>query len=397
MITDRFKDKRILIWGYGREGQSTERFLQTYCAPSEVEIYEGGREGIEEGKWDFIIKSPGIKAEALSAKYTSQTELFLDAFAAQTIGITGTKGKSTTSVLLRDALAAAQGRKVILVGNIGLPCLDYYGDIDKDTIVVFEMSCHQLAHAKTSPHVAVFLNLYEEHLDQYGTFDKYFAAKANIALHQKEGDFFICGDDVPEIPTAAKTVIIPREAPAEFDTQLLGEHNQFNARVVHYICAEIFGCADADIRAAIAAFRGLPHRLEPVGKVGGIDFYDDSISTIPAATIEALRAIPNAQTVLVGGMDRHIDYQLLEDFIREHGEYQYILMYETGARILKELGELPCCHYREDLAGAVALAKEITAEGRACLLSPAAASYGYFKNFEERGDVFAALARGEKS
>ena len=122
-----------------------------------------------------------------------------------------------------------------------------------------------------------------------------------------------------------------------------------------------------------------------------MDYYDDSISTIPQATISAALSLKNAGTLLIGGMDRGIDYTILESFINEHDEYRYVLMYESGMRIYKAVGEKTNVFYVEDLEGAVKKAKQVTRIGEACILSPAAASYGYFKNFEERGDVFKAL------
>ena len=160
------------------------------------------------------------------------------------------------------------------------------------------------------------------------------------------------------------------------------------------LATRLYGCDPDRVRAALKEFTGLRHRLQFAGNIGGVDYYDDSISTIPEAAIAAIRSIPNARTILLGGMDRNIDYDILIDFIREHGEYNYILMYKSGERIFRQVSDLPCCHYREDLEGAVQLAREITPAGGACLLSPAAASYGYFKNFEERGDVFQELIKG---
>ena len=142
------------------------------------------------------------------------------------------------------------------------------------------------------------------------------------------------------------------------------------------------------------SFQGLPHRMQFVASVDGVDYYNDSISTIPQATIEAIRSIPNVKSVLIGGMDRHINYDVLLEFIINHPEYTYIFSYESGRRIYEEVSGLPCCHYRSTLAEAVALAKSVTPKGGACLFSPAAASYGYFKNFEERGEVYAGLVRG---
>ena len=393
-ITDKLNGKRILLWGYGLEGKSTEKFITKYCSVRELTVFQGKREEIDEDAYDYIVKSPGIVAENLSDKYTSMTDLFLEEFSGQVIGVTGTKGKSTTSSMMFTVLSRCSGRPVILVGNIGLPALDYYGEITGDTIIVFEMSCHQLAHAKISPHIALFLNLYEEHLDYYGTMDKYFRAKANITANQKPGDFFFAGNNVPPIETAARGEVISYEDPMHFDMKLKGEHNQFNARFVYAVSTELFGCDPQKVREALKEFTGLQHRLQFVGNYGGIDYYDDSISTIPEAAIAAIKSIPNAGTILIGGMDRGIDYDILTEFIRAHGEYNYILMYKSGARIYKEVSDLPFCQYRDDLAGAAALAGEITPAGKACILSPAAASYGYFKNFEERGDVFQELVKG---
>ena len=392
-ITELLKDKRILLWGYGLEGKSTEKFINKYCDVAELTVFQGKRDEIDEDAYDYIIKSPGIVAWDLSDKFTSMTDLFLSEFSGQVIGITGTKGKSTTSSLLYTVLSKCTDRPALLVGNIGLPALDYYGSITDDTIIVFEMSCHQLAHAAISPHIAVFLNLYEEHLDYYQTMDKYFRAKANITLNQKPGDYLFVGNNVPSLDTKATKTVISYDDPMHFDMKLKGEHNQFNARFVYTISTQLFGCDPGKVREAIGEFTGLRHRMQFAGNYGGVDYYDDSISTIPEAAIAAIRSIPDAGTILLGGMDRNIDYDILIDFIREHGEYNYILMYKSGERIYKEVSNLPYCRYTEDLQGAVAMAKELTPSGKACILSPAAASYGYFKNFEERGDVFQQLIR----
>ena len=387
-IIERLKNKRILIWGYGREGKSTEQFINTFCSVKSLSIFEGKPDELNESKYDCIIKSPGIKVGTYSKKYTSQTELFLEEFASQTIGITGTKGKSTTSSMLYHVLRTCMGENVQLVGNIGLPCLDYYSEYNKDSIIIYEMSCHQLSHLKYSPHIAVFLNLYEDHLDYYGTYENYFSAKKNITLHQNAEDYFFCGNNVPLIDTNAKKRILSYDMPASYDMKLTGKHNQFNARFVYTICTELYGCSDKETRQAIESFVGLPHRMQFVANVGEVDYYNDSISTIPQATIEAIKSISNVKTVLIGGMDRHINYDILIEFITDHPEYTYILSYESGHRIYEKVCYMPCFYYESTLSKAVALAKRITPKGRACLFSPAAASYGYFKNFEERGNAY---------
>ena len=163
-IKDAVKDKRILIWGYGREGKASENYIKNYCEAKSVDVFEGKIHDFDEDEYDIIIKSPGIVMQDYEPlrknKYTSQTELFLNQYRDRIIGITGTKGKSTTSSMLAHVLEKCTDRPVILLGNIGLPCMDYCEQITDDTIIVFELSCHQMKHTKVSPHVAVFLNLY---------------------------------------------------------------------------------------------------------------------------------------------------------------------------------------------------------------------------------------------
>lgn len=395
-IIERLKDKNILIWGYGREGKSTERFINTFCSVQNLSVFEGKVDEINECKYDYIIKSPGIKVDTYSEKYTSQTELFLEEFASQTIGVTGTKGKSTTASMLYFVLRECKSKNVQLVGNIGQPCLDYYSEYNEDTIIVYEMSCHQLSNLKYSPHVAIFLNLYEDHLDYYGTNEKYFSAKKNITLNQGVEDFFFYGDNVPLINTIAQKRKISYDMPLSFDMRLPGEHNQFNARFVYTICTELYGCSAKKVKRAIECFEGLSHRMQFVANVDGVDYYNDSISTIPQATIEAIKSISNVKTVLIGGMDRHINYDILVDFITCHTEYIYIMSYESGRRIYEKVSAMSYCYYENTLSEAVDLARHLTPKGDACLLSPAAASYGYFKNFEERGNAFIQMVLKDK-
>ncbi|MBO4903190.1 MAG: UDP-N-acetylmuramoyl-L-alanine--D-glutamate ligase [Lachnospiraceae bacterium] len=387
----KFDNKAILIWGYGREGQSTEQFLRRCCRPKSIEIFEGKREDIHEDWYDYIIKSPGIAMDGDDPKYTSQTEIFLEAFAGRTVGVTGTKGKSTTAAMLHSVLSEGLNKKVIFLGNIGEPCLSHFEEVDGNTVVVFEMSCHQLAHTAFSPHIAVFLNLYEEHLDYYKTFDRYFAAKQNISRHQTGKDVLYIGAQVPPFQTKAKKIVID-EPVGKYDLKILGGHNNYNAEFVFRVATEQFHIDPGTVRDILHDFEGLPHRLQFIGEKDGILYYDDSISTIPDATVHALQSVPHAYSVLIGGMDRGIDYGTLVRFMKEHKEYAYICMYDSGRRILDELGEQENCYYAKDLQAAVKLAGSVTPQGRACILSPASASYGFFTNFEERGDKFREYA-----
>ncbi len=384
--------KKILIWGYGREGKATERFIKEFCPDSTYAVYEGDRANLNDEEYDYVFVSPGIAFEEKNPKFTSETQVFLEAFADRTIGITGTKGKSTTSCLLYNAIKNS-GKKTCLVGNISVPCLDYYGEMieNPDEIAVFEMSCHQCQRLTVSPHIAVFLNLFEDHLDRYITEERYFEAKKGITKNQTENDYLYVGSQVPLFETKAKRVTVCDDRIDSYDLFIAGEHNQYNAEFVKQICVNLLGLEEAKVREGMKEFHGLPHRLEYAGTYDGVRYYDDSISTIPEATISAVASIDNVKTVLIGGMDRHIEYDILEDFIKKHSEINFIASYEAGKRIVEEVGLARNLYFRSDLKEAVDFAKEITEEGAACVLSPAAASYGYFKNFEERGDVFKKL------
>lgn len=387
-ITEKLNGKKVLIWGYGKEGKSTERFLQKFCKPLLVTAYEGKIEDIDSEKYDVIVKSPGIPYFTDDPRFTSQTALFLEQFRDRVIGVTGTKGKSTTASMIYEVLVAAFGEKVVLLGNIGVPCLDCYEQMTEDTIAVFEMSCHQLADLKVSPHISVFLNIFEEHLDYYGTFENYFAAKCNIANYQKEGDVLLIGDEVPLVSSPAKRIVFSKPEEGKYELFSPALCNQYNADIAYYVATECFGLSGEAVRERLKAFKGLSHRLEFVGCVDGVDYYDDSISTIPEATINAAESIPNVHTLLVGGMDRGIHYDKLVSYIEKRQDLLFVLMYATGKRIYQQLDRKENVVLVEDLAEAVETAKERTPKGRSCVMSPAAASYGYFENFMERGKVY---------
>ena len=383
---DNIRGKKILIWGFGREGKSTKSFLERNNITDDIEVFQGARDDFNIDDYDFVFKSPGIPYLTKEDKITSQTELFMGMFRDQIIGITGTKGKSTTSSLMHHVIGECSDYKTVLVGNIGFPCLDMFEEIDDNTIIVYELSCHQLNNITVSPHIGVFLNLYEDHLDYYKTREKYFQAKCGISNNQNENDYLITGVDVPEINTKAKRIVIDKVEPIEL--QIKGEHNVFNANVVKKVAVDILGCDSKDVDKALYEFTGLAHRLQRVGELNGVEYYDDSISTIPEATIRATNSIPNAGTVLVGGMDRNIDYSKLISFIQEKKDILFVCMYASGKRIYDQVSDCKNVVLVENLVQAVDYAKDNTKEGFACVLSPAAASYDSFKNFEERGDKF---------
>ena len=453
--------KRVLILGYGREGQSTYRTLSGIGGYLCLDIADGnsaiadtipagsafiGKDYLDAlDNYDIVFKSPGIvlpdDALRKSCRIVSQTDVFLSVYSSQMIGITGTKGKSTVTTLLHHVLQTS-GFDSILAGNIGIPMFDVAQQITHDSLIVTELSCHQLEYCEHSPSIAVLLNLYEDHLDHYGTFERYIQAKLNIFRFQSEQDVLYTKTDGLPIAISAKSRIhevdtfgLPFTRLEELDgVRLRGEHNLLNTAFVYDICCEL-GVDSKAFTAALTSYTPLPHRLEFIGMKNGVEYYDDSISTTVESSISAVQSISNAGTLILGGMDRGIDYTHLVDFLLACDLDTVICMYESGKHIYDMClarstlteglpsnpngehsgdvrSETDCsdakCMDRiqagersinpskrfvcvNDLVQAVELAKKHTLPGKACILSPAAASYGDFTNFEERGDVFKQL------
>lgn len=388
-IADLLTGKKVLIWGYGREGKATEQFIKNHNIDCEYEVFEGKYEDIDCDRYNIIIKSPGIKCHADNIKLSSQTELFMAQFAKNIIGITGTKGKSTTASLLYYTLKKC-GVKTVLVGNIGLPCLECYDEIDDDTVIVYEMSCHQLAHAKASPKISVLLNLYEEHLDYYDTMERYTNAKFNIFRFQRCTDTLIVNEEIDiNIPINSRKVLMSYDNLKKlFNMKLKGKHNQYNANIVYYIATKCYDLDEEEVTKAIEEFEGLPHRMEYVGEENGVKYYDDSISTICQSAIQAVESLEDIGTIILGGMDRGIDYTILTEYFKRNTDVNIVCMYESGRKIHEMLQGRKNMYLCKDLEEAVDKAKAITEAGKSCVLSPAAASYDHFKNFEERGDKY---------
>lgn len=373
-------------------------------------------------EYDVIIKAPGISfvgmnIEEYAHKITSQLELLLEFFDVFTIGVTGTKGKSTTSSLIYQILQD-QGKKSILLGNIGVPVFDFIEELTKDTIIVLEMSSHQLEYMKTSPNIAILLNIFPDHLDHYNSYEDYAKAKCNIYKHQKETDYFLYNSDNEMIqkvlePAEGKTYSVSFEGKEEskiyvknnavfledkpiYDTQeprkLVGDYILNNMMFVLGV-SEILGLNLRKTADTINQFEPLRHRLQLVGSYEGVAYYDNSIATIPKATIEAVKALSNVDTLIIGGMDRGIDYSEFVDFLNSSSIENIVCMPKTGHDIAKRLNNGKA-YVVNDLAEAVEVSKRVTKKGKSCLLAPAAASYGFFKNFEEKGDLYKKLVRG---
>jgi len=399
-MLEKLKNKKILILGFGREGRDTLLFLKRIFPKKVFGIADQKTISIKEKnliieknylkalkKYDVIIKSPGIPMKAIrpyiskKQEITSQTKIFFENCHNIIIGITGTKGKSTTASLIYSILKQA-GLPVYLVGNIGKPALSSLLKARKNDIFVYELSSHQLFDLKQSPHVSVFLNVFQEHLDYYKSFNEYAKAKANITLFQKKNDYLIYNSKDKIVSKTAKKTKAQKIA-------IKGKYYDLDIEAAKKV-ANIFKIPKKTVEKAIKKFKFLPHRLEFVGKFKGIEFYNDSLSTIPQSAIEALDFFNGrVQTMILGGFDRGLDFKQLGKKIIEMKIKTLILFPDTGKHIYKAIkGRKPKCFFTKSMKKAVKLAYLNTDKGMICLLSPASASFGLFKDYEERGNIF---------
>lgn len=441
-IINKLKDKNIAILGFGREGKATYNFIRRHLKEKQLTIIDKSEIVISDSytnvitgdnylenleKYDLIIKSPGISLKDIDYshfedKITSELELILEVFSKNIIGITGTKGKSTTSSLMYQVLKD-QGYDVYLLGNIGNPIFDALEDFKSDTILVIEMSSHQLEFIHKSPHIATILNLYQDHLDHAGSLEHYHNNKMNIFKYQVATDYSLYFDDDSYLSEKMDSLNSPSiKYNIRFDAEkessnavriknkkiylnnkllyedkkrkLQGDHNlkniMFIVAIAHILNLDLEKAAET-----ISNFKGLKYRMEYIGKYAGVFYYNDTIATIPAATINAIKTIGNVNTLIFGGMDRKIDYQDFIEFLVESNIENLICMPSTGTTIGKTLEKKTTknIYYAPTLEEAHSIAVKVTKMGTSCLLSPAASSYEYFKNFEEKGQRFEELVK----
>jgi UDP-N-acetylmuramoylalanine--D-glutamate ligase len=434
----------VLILGYGKEGQVSLDFFKDVCPEwriavadrkkveilnkdeetdgAEIETFTGSHYMDRLFAYHYVVKAPGVPWNdsliMISERVQSGTQLFFSGLepSSKVIGVTGSKGKSTTSTLIyemaKKALEAGELRgageegegelftDVKLVGNIGDAAMKYVDE--KNTLFVYELSSYQLEGIDYSPDVAVFTSFFPDHLNYHGNLERYFDAKANITLHQSEKEVFIYPSGIEilgKIQTQAQR--LPVQATRPFDTKLPGAHNQSNIALA-IAAVSLFGASKDSIQAALDGFSGLPHRLETVGTFKGITFVDDANATTPEGTLAAL-AVYGAETgcLFLGGEDRGYDFSELARVVVEHQIPYVVLFPDTGARIQDEIfNELeregvdgPEFFETRSMEDAVKWAYEKTPEGKTCLLSMASPSYTLFKNFTEKGELFQKFVR----
>lgn len=451
------KDQKILVLGLGREGLATVRFLKKRLPElcfsvadlkileemgPEVRKYLEGLSGVSlrlgkdylEGleEFDLIIKTPGISpgAPAIAAaiesgvRMSSATNLFCAEAQGRVVGVSGTKGKSTTASLI-SAVLRKGGLNADLIGNIGKPALEFLENDSADRIYVFEMSSYMLMDFDGEVDTAVMVSFFPEHLNYHGDLEAYFQAKMNLIRRVRAGGAVVYNAGfgrVREFVEAgvgqygdANIRLIPYSGDEDGgylvrrgqlvvdgvprlgleDVHLLGEHNLENM-LAAWAVGRRYGVADEVIVEALKEFRGLEHRLEFVGKFQGIDFYNDAISTTPESTIAAINALPEGKisTLIAGGLDRGYQFADLGRKIVTAGIENLILFPETGDKIAAEC-KSPTLRLRHaaDMRSAVEMAYELTSPDRICLLSCASPSYNMFVNFEDKGNQFKKFVR----
>src|ERR1700736_738259 len=445
--------KRVLVVGLGKSGVASVLFLKSHGALVTVSDTKSGDElrneipvlldhgiTVETGGHgdrtfrgqDLIVVSPGVpvdapllqQARALGEVVIGEIELAAQFLPGPIVAITGSNGKTTTTTLTGEILAAG-GLPTLVGGNIGIPAISLAERAKRETVIVLEVSSFQLETIQTfRPKVAVVLNVTPDHLDRHRTFEAYVDAKARIFENQRGDDFAVLNEDDPTCVTmAARTraqvfwfsrkrevkqgawvregnILFrggteshknpQREIMLVSEIPLKGAHNLEN--VLAAVCAgALMGCAPEKIRQAVRDFKAVEHRLEFVATIRGVDYYNDSKATNVDATIKALESFPANIHLIVGGKDKGSDYTLLNDLLRQRVKRVYTIG-AAAEKIESQIKGVEVVH-ADSLENALRKANAVAEPGDVVLLAPACASFDQFKNYEQRGQVFKGIVR----
>ncbi|MFO0659354.1 MAG: UDP-N-acetylmuramoyl-L-alanine--D-glutamate ligase [Polyangiaceae bacterium] len=455
MLTSSIAEQHVSILGFGLEGRSVARALRRWghhgllvvfvdgAPPTDAEAESLGpiefldatnaaHDGTLSERFDWLVRSPGVPpshpllvaAAAQSLAVTTSTNLFLERVrdaGLPVIGITGSKGKSTTSTLTHLTLEAS-GVRSVLVGNIGAPCLDRLDEIvSTRATTVIELSSYQCNDLTLGPSIAVILCLFPEHLDWHGSLEAYYGAKLRLAKSQRPDDVVVFHADDRELSARlplgpSKHVGFGRNCSVELhdgsfyvngqklfdDTmRLRGAHNRLNALAALTAASQAgvdLVAHASEISSAISVFEGLPHRLEVVGEVAGVRWVNDSISTAPEAAVAAIEAFgDDVGSIIVGGHDRGYDFTPLYDELVAKQVTKVAVLPASGLRLAELISSRAQLfdqarridvYVAKDVPDAVRWCANATPLGRTCLFSPASPSYGVYKDFQQRGEHF---------
>ena len=405
---------RIAIAGYGVEGKASFEYWRQrgevtivdertdiIGLPSDAPTMLG--EGVfgQLDDFDLVIRTAGLAPSKIqtNGKVWSASNEFFAQCPAPIIGVTGTKGKGTTSSLIASILRQA-GQTVHLVGNIGQPALEALPSITADDIVVYELSSFQLWDLEKSPHIAVVLMIEPDHLDVHTSFDEYLKAKSQIVAHQTSQDIVVYNYDnewareIAELSPAETAMAFPFDLGDLADSVVLpGRHNLDNAAAAVAVARQ-FTDDESVIASGLASFTGLPHRLQLVAEVKGVKYYDDSIATTPGSAVAAVRAFAEPKILLLGGHDKGSDYA---ELIAVCAQYNVqLVVYGENAPRLQQLAvanDVVCRLVVGSMQDVVATAASLARPGSVVILSPAAASFDMFSNYADRGQQFVAAVK----
>jgi UDP-N-acetylmuramoylalanine--D-glutamate ligase len=423
---------KIAIAGYGMEGESNYRYWSAnpdnkitivdekqpaYDLPSGVVSIIGPDAFSKLQDFDMIIRTSGLAPRKIqtNGKIWSNTNEFFDKCPAKIIGVTGSKGKSTTVSLIASILKEA-GQKVWLVGNIGQPSLNILDKIKPNDIVVFELSSFQLWDIEKSPHIAVVLFIEQEHLNVHINMEEYVGAKANITKFQTTTDVLIYNQSNQYAKSISENSKAKLVGYTDIKTAHIVDNNFYYGE--QYICSvnslQVIGihhrdnaCAAIDavweftndpavIERGLRNFKSLPHRLQFVREVNGVKYYDDSIATTPTSAIAALKSFDVPEVIILGGSSKGSDFSELANELTKH-DVKAILIGDEANRIAETCKNAGFTKYEiidnPTMVNVVKRAKILARSGGVVLLSPSSASFDLFKNYADRGDQFIAAVK----
>jgi UDP-N-acetylmuramoylalanine--D-glutamate ligase len=438
------KDKRVLVVGLGKSGVASALFLKERGArvtvsdtksPDQlrdeipvlldhgITVETGGHGERTFRGQDLIVVSPGVpvdaaplvQARAAGEPVIGEIELAAQNLSGEIVAITGSNGKTTTTTLVGEILAAG-GFPVSVGGNIGTPAISLVERTNRQTIVVLEVSSFQLETIQTfRPKIAVILNITPDHLDRHRTFQTYVDAKARVFENQQSSEFAVLNEDDPTCRTLRDRTRAQvfwfsrkkevqqgaclrdgriffldgksqREVMLVSEIPLKGAHNVEN--VLAGVCAgALMGCEPAKIREAIHNFKAVEHRLEYVATIKGVEYFDDSKATNVDATIKALESFPKNIHLILGGKDKGSDYTVLNDLLRERVKRVYTIG-AAAEKIESQIKGAAEVVHAETLENAIRRASAVAEPGDIVLLAPACASFDQFQSYHHRGQVF---------
>ena len=445
--TQHLHQRRIALLGLGVENRALAHFLHARQIPFAVcDVRDPATpvEGVQQWRigegyldnltdFDLLFRTPGLPAldprlcaaRCCGVEVSSQTQLFLQLCPAPVLGITGTKGKGTTTALLHALLATDPSVRIFSGGNIGRPPIEFMDELQPTDRVVLELSSFQLQDLDQSPHIAVVLSVTEDHLDYHADRAEYVAAKKSICRYQTTGDILVVNRDCPTARTFADESLAalwtfsttgpsipgawiadgqlwaccPGAQPIAVcpvaDLSLRGQHNWSNAAAA-VAGALAFGAPATHFAEAIRSFEGLPHRLEYVAERDGVTYYNDSLATTVDATCAALRAFDAPVLLIAGGAAKGADFSALGTAIAAGHVRAVLLIGQEAPRIaaaVQQAGAGGIIHCCRDLPQALDAARRLAQTGDVVLLSPACASFDQFASYAERGDLFKRLVR----